>query len=34
MLGLTDSGVIAAYLLTIASAILCVVYGLLNWRKQ
>lgn len=34
MLGLTDGGVIAAYLLSIGSALLCVIYGWLNWEKQ
>lgn len=34
MLGLTDPGVIAAYLLSIGSALLCVVYGVINWEKD
>ncbi len=34
MLGLGDGWVIAAYILCIASAILCVVYGILNWNKE
>jgi len=33
MLGIEDKGVVAAYLLCIASAVLCVVYGLLNWNR-
>ena len=33
MLGIEDKGVMAAYLLCIVSAILCVVYGLLNWSR-
>lgn len=33
MLGIEDKGVVAAYLLCIASSILCVVYGLMNWNK-
>ncbi|MHB1406616.1 MAG: symporter small accessory protein [Desulfitobacteriaceae bacterium] len=33
-LGLTDPGVIFAYVLSIASALLCVVYGVLNWNKE
>jgi hypothetical protein len=34
MLGLTDPGVIAAYLFSIGSALLCVVYGVMNWEKE
>ncbi|WP_348983098.1 symporter small accessory protein [Desulfosporosinus sp. I2] len=34
MLGLTDPGVIAAYLLSIGSALLCVIYGAINWEKE
>ena len=33
MLGIEDKGVLTAYLLCIASTVLCVVYGLLNWNK-
>jgi hypothetical protein len=33
MLGIEDKGVLTAYLLCIASTILCIVYGLLNWNK-
>lgn len=33
MLGIEDKGVVAAYLLCILSAILCVVYGLINWNR-
>ena len=33
MLGIEDKGVLAAYLLCIASAALCVVYGVLNWNR-
>ncbi|MGH2271538.1 symporter small accessory protein [Anaerohalosphaeraceae bacterium U12dextr] len=33
MLGIEDKGVVAAYLLCIVSAGLCVVYGLLNWNR-
>lgn len=32
MLGLESSGVFIAYVLTIASAVLCVSYGLKNWN--
>lgn len=34
MLGLTDGGIIAAYLLVIGSAVLCIVYGWINWGKD
>lgn len=34
MLGLTDPGIIAAFLLSIGSALLCVVYGLMNWNND
>ena len=33
MLGLGDGWVLAAFLLVIASGILCIVYGILNWNK-
>ncbi len=33
MLGIEDKGVLAAYLLCIASTILCVIWGLINWNK-
>jgi len=33
MLGIEDKYVSAAYLLCIASAILCVIYGLINWNR-
>lgn len=33
MLGLGDFSVFAAYVLCILSAILCVVYGVMNWNK-
>ena len=33
MLGLDDPGVILAYLLSIGGAVLCVVYGVLNWNN-
>jgi hypothetical protein len=33
ILGLADPWVAAAYLLSIASAVLCVVYGFLNWNR-
>jgi hypothetical protein len=32
MLGITDVSVLLAYLLSIASAILCLVYGIVNWN--
>jgi hypothetical protein len=33
MLGLQSVGVILAYVLTILAAVLCVVYGIVNWNK-
>jgi len=33
MLGIEDKGVAAAYLLCIASLLLCIIYGLLNWNR-
>jgi len=33
MLGIEDSYVWAAYLLCIASALLCVIYGLITWNR-
>ncbi|MCE5187407.1 MAG: hypothetical protein LLF76_14905 [Planctomycetaceae bacterium] len=33
MLGIEDKGVLAAYLLCIASTVLCVLYGIINWNR-
>lgn len=33
MLGIKDPWIISAYLLTILSAVACVVYGVINWNK-
>ena len=33
MLGINDPWIVAAYLLCIASTVLCVVYGLINWNR-
>lgn len=33
MWGINDSWILAAYLLCIGSAALCVVYGLVTWNK-
>jgi hypothetical protein len=33
MLGIDDPWVYSAYLLCIASSVLCVLYGLVNWNK-
>ena len=33
MLGFQDLGAFLAFLLTIASALACVVYGVVNWNK-
>ncbi len=34
MLGFADLGVTAAFLVTLASALLCVVYGLWHWHDD
>lgn len=34
MLGLTDPGIILAYALSIGGAVLCVVYGIINWNNS
>jgi len=33
MLGFQDAGALLGFLLTIAAAVLCVVYGVVNWNK-
>jgi hypothetical protein len=33
MFGLADPWIAAAYLLVILSAILCFVYGIINWNR-
>jgi hypothetical protein len=33
MLGIDDPGIYIVYLLTIASTVLCVWYGITNWNK-
>lgn len=33
MLGIEDKYVSLVYLLCIASSVLCVIYGLVNWNK-
>ena len=33
VLGIEDAGVWLAYVLSIAGAVLCVGYGLVNWNK-
>ena len=33
MLGFESPGIVLAYLLTLAAALLCVVYGMINWNK-
>lgn len=32
-LGISDFGIILAYLLCFLSAVACVVYGVMNWNK-
>ena len=34
MLGFADLGVTAAFLVTLASTLLCVVYGLWHWNED
>ncbi|MDF2987144.1 MAG: hypothetical protein K0R50_2654 [Eubacterium sp.] len=33
LLGIPDFGILSAYLLSVLSAILCLIYGLYNWNK-
>jgi hypothetical protein len=33
MIGIPDPGIWLAYGLAIGSAVLCVVYGIINWNK-
>lgn len=33
MLGFQDAGVMLAYVGTILSALLCIVYGIINWNR-
>lgn len=33
MLGIPYAGIYIPYLLCLASAVLCVVYGIVNWNK-
>ena len=33
MFGLEDPGIVLVYLLTFGAALLCVVYGIINWNK-
>ena len=34
MLGLSDPSILLAYLLSIGGALLCIVYGVINWNKD
>ena len=34
MLGISDPIIFAAYILCAGSALLCVVYGVLNWNSE
>ena len=34
MLGIDDPYVLLAYLLCLASTVLCVIYGLVNWNRH
>ena len=33
MIGFEDKLIIAAYILTLLSAIVCIFYGIVNWKK-
>ena len=33
MLGLEGSGVYIAYILSVLSSLLCIIYGIMNWNK-
>jgi len=33
MLGITDFNIALVYILCIASTILCLIYGIINWNK-
>lgn len=33
MLGIEDPGIYWAYLLSIISALACIIYGIINWNK-
>jgi hypothetical protein len=34
MLGLEDNSIFLAYILSIVSALGCLVYGIVNWNKE
>jgi len=34
MFGLTDGWIITAYVLSALSALLCIIYGWINWNKD
>lgn len=34
MLGLPDTSIWLAYILSIGSAVLCIVYGIINWNRN
>lgn len=34
MLGLPDASIWLAYLLSIGGALLCIIYGIVNWNKD
>ncbi len=33
MLGLSDPSILLAYLLSLGGAVLCIIYGIVNWNK-
>lgn len=34
MLGLPDTSIWLAYILSIGSSVLCIVYGIINWNRN
>ncbi len=34
MLGLTDWGIVAAYLASVLGTVGCVLYGVINWNRS
>jgi len=34
MFGLTDTSIVLAYLLCFVGALLCIIYGVVNWNKS
>ncbi len=34
MLGLPDTSILLAYLLSVGGAVLCIIYGIVNWNRD